>query len=235
MNDTILNHIFSRIQESPLQSEPFSHVHIEQFLPNDFANEAYADLLQVENSEPDNHFISANGIKREYKQPRDNHPAYNQLMSLFSTSILLPSIESKFGLLDGSLHADPSYDGGGYVISPANTHLRYHADFNFSSKIDKYRVLNIILYMNKGYLPSYGGQLHLLDHNTMTVEKAINPVFNSAVIFITNKSTPHGVSINRNGFERRSINAYFYSNNPIKEDQRIPHKTIWIYEKDKRE
>jgi Rps23 Pro-64 3,4-dihydroxylase Tpa1-like proline 4-hydroxylase len=227
VDTSIINYIEERINTSIIEDSPFKHILIHDFLPLEFAEKSYIDLLQVEKLEPDNSFISDNGLKREYKTHKTDMKEYNMLMDLFSKEYLLPIIESKFGLNAGSLYSDSSYDGGGYVISPSKTYLRYHVDFNFSSKLNKYRCVNMILYMNKNYKDEYGGQLHLLDNSTKTVEKTVKPEFNTAVIFLTNSNTPRGVSINNN-FERRSINVYYYSDEPLIESDCVPHKTIWL-------
>lgn len=227
IDETIINYIEDRINNSTIEHSPFKYILIRDFLPLEFAEKSYSDLLRVEELKPDNSFISDNGLKREYKTHKADINEYNKLMDLFSKDYLLSIIESKFGLKSGSLYSDSSYDGGGYVISPCKTYLRYHVDFNFSDKLNKYRCINLILYMNRDYKDEYGGQLHLLDNSTKTVEKIIKPYFNTAVIFLTNSNTPHGVSINNN-FERRSINVYYYSDEPLHDNDRVPHKTIWL-------
>lgn len=222
-----IDFIKTKIQEGVLNKYPYEHLIIDNFLPFEFANDLYKELINIEKLNADNEFISDNGIKREFKQKKNCFDKYNAIIDLFGSNDLTNIIEKKFNLDLGLLSGDNSFDGGGYVISPPNSYLKYHIDFNFSNKIKKYRILNLILYMNLNY-DNNGGELHLLNSKTKTVEAIAQPLFNRAVLFLTNKNTPHGVNINREGFYRRSINVYYYSDKPINSENEEPHKTIWL-------
>ena len=148
------------------------------------------------------------------------------IRDIFTSQKVADAIQTKFSI-PHKLSADPTFDGGGLTLSPPESFLRYHGDFNWSSKAEKYRYVNAILYLNASWNGTHGGYLHLIDNNTETVEKIVAPLFNRCAIFITSKETPHGVSINKNGFYRLSLNSYFYSDQPPKMNQTVPHKTLW--------
>jgi Rps23 Pro-64 3,4-dihydroxylase Tpa1-like proline 4-hydroxylase len=139
-------------------------------------------------------------------------------------------LQKKFKISeDVIITPDASYDGGGYVVSPPGSFLGYHADFNFSSKASKYRVINNLFYMNPNYTDNLGGQLHLLDSNSKTVEKFVAPSQNTILGFFTDDTSFHGVSLNKENFFRRSFNLYYCYDKPISSNQAVqPHRTIWM-------
>ena len=122
------------------------------------------------------------------------------------------------------LEPDPEYDGGGLTITGTGKFLRYHYDFPYSNVAKKYRVVNALLYLSDPEIK--GGELHLLDPKTGTVEATVLPKFGTLAIFPTSGQTPHGVSKIYN-HPRISINSYFYADKPL--DNRLdPSKTVWI-------
>lgn len=123
-----------------------------------------------------------------------------------------------------NLEADPSFDGGGLTITGVGKYLRYHYDFPYSNSAKGYRVVNALLYLSNPKIK--GGNLHLLDPGSGTVEASIEPFFGTLAIFATSGKTPHGVS-RIFGYPRVSINSYFYAQAPL--DERYePSKTEWI-------
>jgi len=215
-----------KIRTSLVNNKPFDHVVIDNFFSDEVSEKIYSDLMVVENLNPDNIFKSNNGCKKEYKSKIPNLFYFNFLLDIFSSQNLNTQIKSL--LNTDELFSDATFEGGGYVISPSNSFLRYHCDFNYSKNVKMYRAVNLILYLNKDYSSSYGGNLHLLDNESRTVEKIVEPKFNRIAIFKTSEATPHGVSKNNENFQRRSFNCYFYSKQPIIKNNGDIHKTIWL-------
>jgi hypothetical protein len=122
------------------------------------------------------------------------------------------------------LKSDLKFDGGGLTISELNSYLRYHNDFPYSSETKSYRVVNTLLYLGGHDLE--GGDLHLLDPISFTVEKIIKLEYGLFVAFPTSKNTPHGFSRVRRG-TRISINSYLYRDKPL-DDRFEPTKTEWL-------
>ena len=145
------------------------------------------------------------------------------LMDLMCGEKLNQFLQDRFPEM-GQLTADPSFDGGGLTISPIGKFLRYHADFPYSNSTNKYRVLNALLYLSRPEIA--GGELHLLDPESGTVEARIAPTFGTLAIFPTSSQTPHGVSRIFNS-PRVSINSYFYAEKPL-DDRVQPSKTEWL-------
>lgn len=219
-----------KLTEAAVGTYPFSHFVVNDFLDAELVGKIFEDTYALEKTDPTSIFKSNFGEKKEWKVFPTEFIYLTQLLDYLGSQEFIKVIQAKFGISkDVELYADKSYDGGGYVISPPGSYLGYHADFNFSSQAEKYRVLNVLLYMNENYKDDQGGQLHLLDPESKTVESVINPEANTLLAFFTDDISFHGVSRNRPGFHRRSFNLYYYADQPISPNQGLdPHKTIWL-------
>ena len=219
-----------KLTDAVVGNYPFSHFVVTDFLDAELVGKIFEDIYALEKTDPTSIFKSNFGEKKEWKIFPTTLNHLTQLLDYLSSQEFIKAIQMKFGISkEIELYADKSYDGGGYVISPPGSYLGYHADFNFSSKAEKYRVLNVLLYMNEDYKNDQGGQLHLLDPESKTVESVINPEANTLLAFFTDDVSFHGVSRNRPGFHRRSFNLYYYADQPISPNQGFdPHKTIWL-------
>ena len=227
LNQTV---IIKKLIGTELQHYPFPHFVSKNFLTLDLVGKIQDELFELERMEPTNKFESHFGTKKEWKEFPSNLLNLNNLLELLASEDFIDCLKEKFGLSKQvSITPDLTYDGGGYVVSPPGSYLGYHADFNFSSKASKYRVINILFYMNPNYDITQGGHLHLLDSKSKTVEKLVLPEQNTILGFFTDDTSFHGVSLNKADFYRRSFNLYYYSDTPISQNQSIdPHKTIWL-------
>ena len=219
------------IQSSEVSVYPFPHLVIDGFLSSKNLIELKDSLKFVTAKVKPKFFESEHGSKKEWKVEESitdsQYRPFQELMKFLSSYDCAKAIANVFDL-NFELDGDPTFDGGGFVISPPGSFLGYHADFNFSSQVKKYRVANILLYMNENYSSTFGGTLHLLDSKSLTVEKSVEPIENRALIFLTTDKTPHGVSKNMESFSRKSFNAYFYAENNPEDTDSNPHKTLWI-------
>ncbi len=224
------NEIIEKFSEIELHSYPFKHFVSKNFLNSDTVERIQTELIELEKIEPQNKFESQFGIKKEWKAFPDNFINLNKWLEVLASENFINSLKKKFGLSEDILITpDLTYDGGGYVVSPPGSYLGYHADFNFSSKASKYRVINILFYMNPNYTINQGGLLHLLDSKSKTVEKSVLPEQNTILGFFTDDTSFHGVSLNNEDFYRRSFNLYYYSEVPVSQNQSTePHRTIWL-------
>jgi Rps23 Pro-64 3,4-dihydroxylase Tpa1-like proline 4-hydroxylase len=224
------NSIIDKFKNSDMNDYPFPHFVLDNLIDPISLEEIFRELSILEKQDPTNLYKSEFGEKKEWKFFPENLKSLNSLLEYLSSQEFICILKSKFQI-DNSIeiYPDATYDGGGYVISPPKSFLGYHADFNFSNKIGKYRVLNILIYMNQNYHESQGGKLHLLDSNSKTVEKMVEPLANRLLAFFTDDKSFHGVGMNQGKFYRRSFNLYYYSDLPISSEQSTePHKTIWL-------
>lgn len=226
--------VIEKINNSALDEYPFKHIVIENLIEATELEELKKDVSELEKLQTFRSYESEYGIKKEWKHFPENLQTLKSFLNLVQGKEIINALVAKFGLDSSiSIMADESYDGGGYVISPPGSFLGYHADFNFSSSVSKYRILNVLFYFNENYISDNGGQLHLLDADSKTVEKALNPKINTFLAFLTDDISYHGVSKNHLNFYRRSFNLYFYADKPLSTNQSVnPHKTLWISPED---
>lgn len=113
------------------------------------------------------------------------------------------------------LTPDPGLSGGGLHEIPKGGKFSLHTDFNQHSVTKLENRLVFITYLNKDWLPSYGGALELwsMDEEKCMVE--IPPNFGRSVLFVQSSKSLHGhpQPVNApNGRTRRSAATYFYTN-----------------------
>ena len=222
------------ISLSNIERYPFKHLIVPNFLPESFLSELQLDVTALQKLTPSNVFDSEFGVKKEWKNFPESLPHLFEFMNYLKSDSFCEVLKSSFDLPGSErLIPDETYDGGGFVISPPGAYLTYHADFNYSNNLGKYRVLNVLYYFNEDYEEEFGGKLHLLDSVSKTVEVEISPKINTILAFLTDDISFHGVSRNAAGFSRKSFNLYFYADSPLSADQSLdPHKTIWIQQHD---
>lgn len=107
---------------------------------------------------------------------------------------------------------DPTFHGGGLHQGSPGSFLDMHTDFNLHPlRRDCSRRLNVLLYLNDGWEPSWRGELRLR-HLRGGEEREIAPIFNRCVIMATGAETLHGYDATAFplGIFRRSIACYAY-------------------------
>ncbi len=222
--------LLAAISNQEISTYPFEHLQVENLFDANNINLLLQSALKIEDTAPTKFFDTEFGQKKEYRLfDHSNGAVFTFIQALYSEQFL-QLLKDKFQIpAELELFPDWAFDGGGYVVSPQQAFLSYHADFNFSSQVGMYRVLNILFYMNDNYFENQGGELHLLDSVSKTVEKRVSPKLNTLIAFKTDDVSLHGVSRNSLSFNRRSFNIYYYAKSPVSINQSsAPHKTLWV-------
>lgn len=140
------------------------------------------------------------------------------------TQNFVSMIETITGI-DG-LIPDPWLRGGGFHLHTQGGILKPHLDFTMHPKLKLVRRLNFIVYFNKNYDPSWGGELELWNKEMTVCEKKIQPGYNIGVLFET-PDAAHGFSVPWSapeGITRKSLAVYLYSS-PTADDLLRPHRS----------
>lgn len=117
--------------------------------------------------------------------------------------------------IDG-LIADYGLHAGGMHLHASNGRLNLHQDAKIHPKLGLVRKLNIIVYLNKNWQESWGGELEFWDDKDGEPDNkvlSISPKFNRAVIFRTDGDFWHGLPemiAAPNGENRQSIAMFYY-------------------------
>jgi hypothetical protein len=108
---------------------------------------------------------------------------------------------------------DPAFHGGGVHQAGEDSFLDMHVDFNAHPLHNTwFRNLNILLYLNPDWQPSWRGSLDLRNKTTGE-ETSVEPLFNRCVVMETREFTLHGFGriAFPPGMYRRSIATYAYT------------------------
>jgi len=207
-----------------INSKPFNHVVIDNFLPIEHANFFY------DNFPKPNHPIWLDWkIRSKFhygKQGIGNNenfdlldPNYRFALNELNSSFFLTFLEKITGF--ERLLPDPYFSGGGLHQILEGGILDIHTDFNDYQKLQTYRQLNVLIYLTKNYEKDFGGELELWDKspkNKGVCFKKIEPIFNRCVIFKTDKTSWHGHPNEWRGSgmnTRKSIAMYYYTSKPF--------------------
>ena len=172
-----------------IEAKPFPHIVIDDFLKEEVAEELH-------NSFPD----ANQDFWYEYNNKIEIKLACNQAEHLppyiLGTLTKLNSqhyvdLFSRISSIDGLL-ADPTMHGGGmHCIKPGGK-LDVHIDYSMHPYLGLERRLNLIIYLNKNWKNEYGGFLELWEKDMSKCAKKILPIFNRAVLFLTDDTSWHG-------------------------------------------
>lgn len=197
-------------------ARPFPHVVVDDLLEPAFAEELVAGL-------PD--FQRATGLGNRFRSVNEQHkvqitdparmpePVRRLLDELHG-----PAFLAALGALTGVPHleVDERLIGGGLHVTGRRGRLDVHTDFNYVPDRERFRRLNLLLYLNKDWRPEWGGELELWSADMRRCEARIAPVLGRCVVFATSTTSFHGttrVTCPRDQ-ARRSLALYYYSHVP---------------------
>jgi hypothetical protein len=126
------------------------------------------------------------------------------------------------------LKPDPSLEGGGLHQSKRGGFLNIHADFTVHPhKRNWRRRVNVLVYLNKDWLPEYHGELELWTRDMKACARKVLPVFNRCAIFNTDADSFHGLPEPiqcPEDMTRKSIALYYFT-----EEEKVPPKRATNY------
>ncbi len=122
---------------------------------------------------------------------------------------LLSEITGIWGLLP-----DPYMQGGGYHLIPSGGKFDVHLDRKTDYATGLRRRLALIIYLNRDWLPEYGGQLELWNPEGTQCEASVVPLFNRTILFEVADGNYHGHPIPVSAPEqrpRKSFAVYYHT------------------------
>lgn len=223
----ILNEKYTNIQkfsDEYSSGSPFPHIVMENFIKPSI-------LKSVLQEFPDRKVIEAyltdREIKLASKGTRVFSPAAAYLNSYLQSDLMLNWL-AELTQIKEPLISDPYLAGGGYHETQSGGYLKVHADFNRHPEHLLDRRLNLLIYLNEGWLRSWGGELGLYDEK-IVCRKKIVPTFNTAIIFSTTSDSFHGFPDPITcppEHSRKSLAYYYYSSSHPKSEN--SHSTLWM-------
>lgn len=199
------------LNESYRNAKPFPHIVIDDFLPTPVVENCLRNFPNQRASGD----IEYNRDQERFKTSFNPDTLASPLRTLFYSFNSKPFIQVLENItgIEG-LIPDPYFLGAGFHEVANGGHLSIHVDFNHHTLMDLERRINVLIYLNKDWEESFGGQLELWNPDMTTSVQTVLPVFNRCVIFNTTEDSYHG---NPNpvaapdGRSRKSIALYYYT------------------------
>lgn len=190
-----------------VKTSPFPHAVVHRWWPRELLEEVLEEFKVAEKqSSLWKHFSGTNEEKYE-GGPHLFGEATRSLVRLIEATG--PRLSEIFDLP----HLSMELVGGGYHRIEPGGLLNVHSDFSVSPDTDRYRRVNLLIYLNPTWFDSDGGFLELW--NDEGPEVKIKPTLNTTAMFVTSSTSWHGHPVPVvEGRVRRSFAAYFYSDEP---------------------
>ena len=210
--DNILN-IGTMIQLQYKTAYPFPYIEIDNLWNNDLLGQIKCEIRNITDWDGEKYFYGSIG-KRWIDTPERLPKHCKQFIQHLNSSQICGLVESITG--ERHLIPDPYLDGGGVHSTKKNGFLKMHTDFNWHQKLQCYRRINLLIYLNKNWKKEWKGDLLFATRNDsgfIDVKNKINPAFNKTVIFTTTDDTYHGHPEPLNTPEnitRDSVSMYYY-------------------------
>jgi Rps23 Pro-64 3,4-dihydroxylase Tpa1-like proline 4-hydroxylase len=217
------------LREQVLKSEPVPNFCIDNFLKEDFAREVAASYPSYQESlEMGRSFKAVNEVgKVQVTDSKRFAPAVAKLNDTLASPEFLALMSHAMGI--PNLLADAELVGGGIHQTGPRGHLDVHVDFNYIEDRRLHRRLNILVYLNEGWRPEWGGEIELWDSEVKVCHRRFSPIFNRCVVFETNEISYHGVTAVKcpPDVARKSFAAYYYTNEAPAHWTGKSHSTIF--------
>jgi hypothetical protein len=200
------------LRERYAQAEPFPHIHLEEFLDAAVIERAIAEFPSI-GSDGWVHYKHFN----ENKQGMTARDAFPPVIGAVVDELNSPAFVAWLSELTSipNLVADPGLEGGGMHQSGAGGFLNVHADFTRHHHQTTWRRrVNVIVYLNDGWQPEWGGAIELWDREMRRPVVRVPPLANHAVIFNTDETSYHGFADPLRcppGVTRKSLATYYYT------------------------
>lgn len=191
---------------------PFPHVIIEDFFNDEDLTQCMESILNnIDNLEWMQKDYDFQVNKRWLEDPTKMPSEVKKILWQLHTSEFLNFLKDLTGIK--GIIDDPLNIGGGIHCTGHGGKLNIHKDFNYNKETQLTRKINVLLFLNKDWLPEWNGNLELWDKDRKTKIKDIPPTFNKMVIFNTDEESYHGCPIPLNCPQdkfRLSIATYYY-------------------------
>ena len=218
--DTIL----SGLSEEYQSASPFPHVAIDQVFDQDLLRTMVAEFPTPENM-PGAFHGEIEGGKFTESNFSAFGPATQAFFGACNSGTFLQSLSRLTGI--PGLIADPYLAGGGQHQTATHGRLKVHSDFNVHPFLNLTRRVNMLVYLNENWEPSWGGELELWDVDMTRAVVKVPPRLGQVVIFNTTDTSFHGLPDPIQfppGQFRRSLAFYYFTSDSETPD---PRSTLW--------
>ena len=208
-------------------AHPFPHVVLDDVFEPELLKQI---LVEFEAMDRGRWHSSDKELERKWATEDIQHfgPTTRAFINQLNGGLFLSFLEKLTGIT--GLISDPHLRGGGLHEIRREGALGVHADFNLYPRLNIWRRLNLLLYLNENWDPAWGGELELWDRTGTQRVTSVSPIFNRVVIFDTSNYSYHGHPhplMCPPDRSRKSIALYYYTAQKP-EGEIDPHTTIFL-------
>ena len=208
---------------------PFPHIRLDEFIDRDVARSIAAAYPSFEEAERVGKTFSA--VNEKKKIQVTEYEAFPEPVKQLSDALSAPEFIRRLEILTGidNLIWDPGFAGGGMHLTASSGHLDVHVDFNYNDNLGLHRRLNLLVYLNEGWRPEWGGAVELWDREVQRCHASVMPELGRAVLFTTSDISFHGVTAVTSppGIARKSFAVYYYTKEAPTGYEGANHSTIF--------
>lgn len=216
-----------------VMATPFPHLAIDGFFEPQFARELLEQFPAFEGRYA---IDEMGGVGRKAVIPSIAAlgPAFRRAHEYFGSRAFLDWMSELTGI--PGLQYDAENFGGGTHESLDGQDLLPHVDFNYHPRTGMHRRLNLIVYLNEGWQPEWGGSLVIHSNPRDPAQdrtKSFVPVFNRCVLFETSERSWHSfdrVSLppGEKQRSRKSLSIYLYTRERPDAETFADHTTFYV-------
>ncbi len=208
-------------------ADPFPHVVLDDVFEPELLRQVLVEFNLMDRGR---WHSSDKELERKWATEDIQHfgPTTRTFINQLNGGLFLHFLEKLTGIQ--GLISDPHLRGGGLHEIRREGALGVHADFNLYPRLNIWRRLNFLLYLNEQWDESWGGELELWDRSGKQKVKGFQPLFNRVVIFDTSNYSYHGHPhplMCPPDRSRKSIALYYYTAERP-EGEIDPHTTIFL-------
>jgi hypothetical protein len=214
-------------------TEPYRHLVIDNFFTDELADICLNNFPSLD--DPLWEYANDKDIEIKYrtmwKSEFDIPEGIVDAVRILNSAPFLKGMSKKFGI--EKIVPDAYFTGGGLNATKPGGLLDVHVDGNYHDATGLNRRLNVLLYLNPGWRPEWGGEFGIYDDRGEVCIKKIEPLFNRLVIFDSHDKSYHGLPAPLNfpdGEVRRSILLYYYTKEARPKEHivhEMPHSALW--------
>ncbi|MBV9403649.1 MAG: 2OG-Fe(II) oxygenase [Candidatus Eremiobacteraeota bacterium] len=215
----------SRFAETFATADPIRHIVIDGFLEAEVALQASRAFPAAREMEIA--FAGLAEVKNADQRLARLDPVFGKIFEELRTSEFLEWLRAVTQISD--LVDDPELHGSGLHQGADGSFLDVHADFNVHPRLRLYRRLNLLIYLNETWQPTWQGYLELWSRDMTECRQYIEPKFNRCVIMETHDHAFHGYKELRlpSGVTRKSLASYYYSADRSESQTSHEHDTLF--------
>lgn len=220
---------WEKLDPKSVNSDPYSHFCLDNFLAPEFAEEIHDAFPSYEEALKLGHQFSA--VNERYKTQITDSKKFPkpilELHQLLAEDEFVKRVGTMLNI--PNLIADPDLLGGGIHETNSGGHLDVHVDFNYHRQKQWHRRVNILIYFNKDWKEEYGGYFDIWDKEVINRKGYFAPIFNRACGFATGEYTWHGVTplTCPKDRVRKSFAVYYYTKEAPEGWDGAEHSTIF--------